>query len=276
MLNSLRPLLTCALLAGALPAQAIVGGLSTTAFGQVDNGVQITASWVLTARHVSFSSGSYSNGYGSAVIAARYDLGPGPTLVNDLTLLRLATPIAAAPALDLLDEVLPVGLYSQALAVTIATGGNQSPRGYAFADMAEVVDKIDLKVNNVVGSYDVHWLLAYQPDHSAPYVQGGDSGGGLFLGHITDSTGAALMGITSAQLQDDKEKPYGSGFVQLAAYRGWIDSTMAGDLADTQMASWVSAVPEPATWALWLAGAGLMAGNTARRRAARATHATRA
>jgi len=276
MLTTLRPWFTCALLAGALPAQAIVGGVSTTAFGQVDNGVQITNSWVLTARHVGLAvGGSYSNGFGSAVIAARYDLGPGPTLVNDLALLRLAMPISSAPVLDLLSDVLPVGAYSPALAVTMATGSNQTPRGYAFAEMAEVIDQIDISNNQTPDIRAVRWLLTYKPDHTAPYVQGGDSGGGLFYGHVTDSSGSWLMGITSAQLQDDKKVPFGSGFVQLAAYRGWIDSTMATDLADNQLAHWVSAVPEPSTWALWLAGAGLLAG-TARRRAAPAIRAAQA
>ena len=79
-------LLLCA--AGA--AQAIVGGTDTSAFGQVDSGVQITDNWVLTARHVGYAvGGTYSNGYGSSTIAARYELGGGVTLQNDLSLLRL-------------------------------------------------------------------------------------------------------------------------------------------------------------------------------------------
>ena len=36
----------------------------------------------------------------------------------------------------------------------------------------------------------------------------------------------------------------------LAAYRGWFDQTMAGDLAGNQLVNWVSAVPEPATLVL--------------------------
>jgi hypothetical protein len=260
------------LLATALPAQAIVGGTATDAFRHVDDGVQISDSWVLTARHVGYAvGGSYSNGWGSATIAARYDLGGGPTLVDDLALLRLASPIGAAAPLDLLADPLPAGLLASPLAVTIATGSNQVPRGYAFADLAEVIDTIELKVNGVVGNYGVNWLLTYNAGHSAPYVQGGDSGGGLFLGHVTDSSGAVLMGITSAQLQFDQNGDqvvdgYGSGFVQLAAYRSWIDTTMANDPADSQLAHWVSAVPEPAAWALWLAGGALLGGALRRRR----------
>ena len=90
-------------------------------------------------------------------------------------------------------------------------------------------------------------------------MQGGDSGGGLFLGHVTDSS--VLLGLTSALLTDEKNRPIGSAFVQPAAYRSWIDATLAADGADTQAVLWLAAsVPEPTTWALWLCGvAGLAA-----------------
>ena len=254
----------CLLLASALPAQAIVGGTDTPLFGHVDSGVQVSDSWVLTARHVGYSvGGAYGNGYGSAQIAARYDLGGGPILVNDLALLRLATPIAA-PALTLLADLLPVGSHSPPLAVTIATGSNQVPRGYAFAEMPEVTDQVDVGSETSPNMQPVRWLLAFNAGNSAPYVQGGDSGGGLFLGHVNDSTGSLLMGITSAQISFDGGG-FGSGFVQLAAYRSWITATMDDDLADAQVALWASAVPEPTTWVLWLAGAGLLAGRRAAR-----------
>lgn len=271
MTAAIRSLCTAALLlASALPAQAIVGGTDTPLFGHVDNGVQVTDSWVLTARHVGYTvGGSYGNGYGSAMIAARYDLGGGPTLVNDLALLRLATPIAA-PALTLLADLLPVGSHNPPLAVTIATGSNQLPRGYAFAEMPEVIDQVDVGTATAPNVQPVRWLLAYNAGNTAPYVQGGDSGGGLFWDHVSDSTGGLLMGITSAQITFDGGG-FGSSFVQLAAYRSWITGTMGNDLADAQVALWASAVPEPTTWALWLTGAGLLAG----RRAARG-RATRA
>jgi hypothetical protein len=252
------------LLATALPARAIVGGTATIDFRHVDNGVQITDSWVLTARHTGYAAGgTYGNGYGSASIAERFDLGGGPTLVNDLALLRLATPIAA-PALGLLADLLPVGTLAAPPAATIATGSNQEPRGYAFTQVREVIDQIDPDDGGPLGPYPVAWLLTYNDTFSAPYVEGGDSGGGLFLGQATDSVGGLLMGITSAQLQYDGGGR-GSAFVQLAAYRSWIDDTMAADLADSQLAQWVSAVPEPATWALWLLGAGVLVAAPARR-----------
>jgi len=264
-------LLGCLSLTVALPAAAIVGGTATTAFGQVSNGVQITENWVLSARHVGIGVGdTFSDGYGSAIVGARYALGGGPTLVNDLVLLRLTTPIAA-PALSLLSDVLPAGSFASPLAVTIATGRNQVPRGYGQTELAEVADAVELDVNGVSGSYAVNWLVTYDALHGAPYVQGGDSGGGLFLGHVLDSAGAALMGITSAQVQFDSAGGggFGSAFVQLAAYRSWIDDTMRLDTTDSQMARWVSAVPEPGTVSMWLTGLLAVAGMGARRRQSR-------
>jgi hypothetical protein len=261
-------LLCCLPLTVALPAAAIVGGTDTSKFGQVSNGVQITESWVLTARHVGIKVGdTFADGYGSAIVGARYELGAGPTLVNDLALLRLTTPIAA-PSLSLLSDLLPIGSLTPPLAVTIATGRNQDPRGYGQTRIAEVVDQVELDVGGVLGTYAVNWLVTYDAAHGAPYVQGGDSGGGLFLGHVTDSAGAALMGITSAQVQFDEAGGggFGSAFVQLAAYRSWIDETMRLDMTDSQTVRWVSAVPEPATLSMWLAGLLVAGGMGARRR----------
>jgi hypothetical protein len=258
-------LLALALLAAA-PAQAIIGGTATTAFMHVSNGVQITDNWVLTARHVGSLSVNmlYSNGWGQATIAARYELGGGAFPANDLALLRLATPIAAAPALGLLATELLPGVLATPLAATIATGRNQLPRGFAVTGITEVVDAIDPDGDLPLLPVPVSYLISTNGSGQPPIVQGGDSGGGLFLGAVSDSSGALLMGISSAQLQDDARTPIGSAFVQLASHRSWIDDTMAADLVDSQLALWLpSAVPEPATWALLLAGAAALA---ARRR----------
>jgi hypothetical protein len=258
-----------ALLAG-LPAQAIVGGTATSAFAHVGQGVQITNSWVLTARHLGLTvGGSYSNGWGMALVAARYDLGSGAFPADDLTLLRLASPISAAPDLGLLATLLPAGLLATPLTVTITTDNNQSPRGFAVTTLTGVLDQLDPDGTGGSGPVDVHYLVSAHGANQLPHVEGGDSGGGLFLGAVADSTGALLMGINSALLLNGQSTPVGSAFVQLASQRSWIDQTMANDLADSQVANWVFApVPEPAAWALLLAGGAALAGQ-ARRRPAR-------
>lgn len=259
-------------LAASGPAQAIVGGTPTTGFGQVSNGVQITPNWVLTAAHLGFSAGSsYSNGYGSSTVAARYTSGPGPFPADDLVLLRLTTTIGAAPVLGLSADLLAPGLYP-ALDVTIASGRNQSPRGHGFSQLQQVWSSVAIEnPPGTVTAVPVDWLVTYTSGAGQPYVWGGDSGGGLFLGHVTDST-APLLGITSAVLEaeagDNIPTTYASAFVQLAAYRSWIDSTMQADASDPQLPLWLSGVvPEPGTWALWLAGCALLGGVLRRRSA---------
>lgn len=59
------------LLAAAIPASALVGGTSTSEFRNVGSGVQISPNWVIIARHLPYTSGIYSNGWGRAAIAAR-------------------------------------------------------------------------------------------------------------------------------------------------------------------------------------------------------------
>lgn len=267
---ALTAALASALLVAALPAQAIVGGTNTPNFKHVDSGVQFTDNWVLTANHVGYAvGGTYSNGYGASTIAARYNLGPGPFPANDLALLRLGTAVAA-PALQLTDTVLLPGLLALPQGVTIATGLNQSPQGYAFTELREALDSVDPDDAGPLPAVPVSWLVTYSASHGVPYVQPGDSGGGLFWGHVTDSDGAVLLGITSAQFYDPLTFEYASGFVQLASYRSWIDSTMAADLTDSQLPNWVSAVPEPSSWALLLTGGLLLAGVARRKRRASA------
>lgn len=103
--------------AGA-PAHAIQGGIATSAFGQVGTGhccsaVQITANWVLTARHVGYTDqDTFSDAYGASPVAKVYHFSNAAFPENDLTLLRLAAPIAGAPALSLLADVIPYGELS--------------------------------------------------------------------------------------------------------------------------------------------------------------------
>ena len=246
-------------LMAALPAAAIVGGTATAEFGQVGRGVQVLPNWVITAHHLGYGVGStFSNGYGSATVAATYSFTNAAFPADDLTLLRLATPIAA-PSLTLLDTVLTAG-SGYAIDATLTTGLNQVPRGYGFSQVREFLPQVDPDDDGPLGPVSANLLVTYTGNYAGPYVQGGDSGGGLFLGHVTSLAGGApLWGIASAQLSDKdadgNDINFRSGYTQLGSYRSWLDATLAADGADTQALAWVSSpVPEPAAWALMLAG----------------------
>jgi Trypsin/PEP-CTERM motif len=250
----LRSLGGAALLAGlAAPAQAITNGTATTAFAAVGLGVQVTPSWVFTATHVlgGLAPGStYSNGYGTRTVAAVYSVpGTGDFPNNDLSLVRLVAATTGAPFLPVNGTAVPAGSFAP-WDVTITSAANAGPaRGYGFSNVsASLVTYSDPTISNAT----VNWLINTD---THVLVQGGDSGGGLFAGHVTDAS--VLLGITSALLDDSQNPPTltGSAFVQPAAYRAWIDATLLSDNADNEAVAWTAlAVPEPGTWALWLAG----------------------
>jgi len=244
------PGLAAALALVALPAQAIVGGTPTASFASVGTGVQVAPDWVFTVEHAALGIGAtYGNGFGARTVAARYDApGSGTFPANDFALLRLAPAATAAPFLAVNGSPVPDGTFDP-LPVTIVSAANHGPaRGSAFTTVSEaaVMGDDNSKPPQLV---TVNWLVSWD---AVVHVQGGDSGGGLFAGHVGDSS--VLLGITSALITDEQNSPLGSAFVQPAAYRSWIDSKMADDLADTQALLWTTAVPEPATWALWAAG----------------------
>lgn len=252
-------LIACAGLFASLPAAAIVGGTSTTEFGQVSNGVQVLPNWVITASHLNLSvGGTYSNGYGSALIAAVYTFSATGFPQDDVTLVRLATAIDA-PSLSLVADTLTVGA-NYAIDATLTTGSNQSPRGYGFSQVREFWSTVDPDDSGPLGPVSANWLIAYTDGFTTPYVESGDSGGGLFLGQVTSlSGGAPLWGIASAFITDLDDNGNDinprSGYVQLASYRTWLDATMAADLTDTQTLNWVvTSVPEPATGLLMALG----------------------
>lgn len=254
-----RPLMLAATLAGVcVSAQAITGATPTTAFSAVGQGVQVAPDWVFTVNHFALNPGSsYVNGYGTRTVAARYNA-PGAGLVsvvaNDFSLLRLEPAATAAPFMPVLGTAVPVGVFAP-FDVTITSAANSGPnRGYAFSTVSESMLMADPDDGGPLPSVVVNWLASWD---AAVHVQGGDSGGGLFAGHVVDSS--MLLGLNAALFEDALLNPQGSAFVQPAAYRSWIDSTMAADIADTQAVLWTAAaVPEPAAWALCAAGLALL------------------
>lgn len=251
----------------ALPALAIEGGTPTTGFAAVGRGVQVTGDWVLTVQHFTLNPGAlYTNGFGTRLVAAVYDApGSGSFPANDLALMRLVSLPSAAPLMPVLGEIVPYGSFVGFDATITSAANSSGPRAYGYTSITQSLATIDPDDDGPLGQVPVNWLVSSDP---AVYVQGGDSGGGLFLGHVTDTS--ILLGLSSDQSQDANGVPTGSGFVQPAAYRSWIDQTMLADAFDNQMIQWTTAaVPEPARWALW--GTGLFGvALFARRRSARA------
>ena len=248
------------LLAG--PAAAVTGGSPSATFLSVAIGVQVTPDWVITAEHVVLNPGDiYNNGYGPRVVAARYDA-PGALAgfpANDLALLRLVPLATVAPYLSVSDTLFADGMFAP-LNVTIASGN--ALRRYGFTTLVEAERMIDPDDGGPLKPVTANYLLSYD---SAVHVEGGDSGGGLFLGRTLDNL-TPLLGISSALLEMPDPNnpnvmlPIGSGFVQIAVYKPWIDATMAADPAEGQMIHWVTvAVPEPSTLLLWGAGLVLLA-----------------
>lgn len=262
--------LMAALVVLAVPAQAITTGTTTSAFAAVGPtlGVQVTPDWVVTAFHVSAAlqpGFTFTNGYGIRTVAALYAApGSGVFPANDLALVRLAPALSPTPYLQVSSDLFPEGLFSP-VPVTIVSGSFlYAPlRGYAFTAVNEFRTMIDADDAGPLLPVVANYLIS---NDRLVYAEGGDSGGALFLGHVTDST-SALLGVTSVRFDDANNVPFGSGFVALAAYRSWIDGTMAADLADSQMLSWVSAVPEPGSLLLWALGLTLLAGAVRRRTA---------
>jgi hypothetical protein len=238
----------------ASPAGAVTLSTPTSAFLAVGQGVQVAPDWMLTVVHYAFSVGdTYTNGYGSWTVAARYDApGSGTFPANDLSLLRLV-PVGSSSAPYLaINSTLPADGGFAPVDVTIASAANTSgPRSVAdtTVDRAQAVCGPVDDCNPT--AVPVNWLVS---DDAQVYVQDGDSGSGLFFGHVPDSS--VLIGLTSARLEDSDKLPTGSAFVQPAAYRAWIDATMAADTADGETLLW-TAVPVPEPAAAWLTAAGL-------------------
>jgi hypothetical protein len=263
-----HPLLHSFAFAGALlfslPSQALVDGIASTDFlhlgtvgaGGLD-GVLIAPNWVLTAAHVAGSATTFQSGYGSAAVDAAYRAPGAAFPSNDIALLHLATPIAADLFPTLASVALSSGDASAYGAVTAAVAGS----GGQFYAWSVLTGAIDSAESDSGATLTVHYLAVAAAANGSALLQGGDSGSALFAGQAEDSA-ALLLGIASATGNAT------SYYVQPAAYREWMDATMA---ASGQHALWSAApVPEPGTIALWLAGLACVAG--ARRRTPPVVH----
>jgi Trypsin len=258
-------------LAGTLPAQAITNATPTTAFQAVGFfGVQVAPDWVLTVNHVAAaffpvnaSTIDFSNGWGTRSVVGRYDApGSGVFPAHDLSLLRLAPGSGGAFYLPISSDLFNDGTFP-ALDVTLTSAANSSlARAYAHSTVSEFATQIDPDDGGPLGPVTANYLLSLD---ALRYVESGDSGGGLFLGHVTDAS-SPLLGLSSAQLGDTGQPPTGSAFVHLAAYRSWIDATLATAPGNTQLLQWVSSVPETSSLLMWALGLAALAGTVSARR----------
>lgn len=255
-----------ALAAGLLaqPAMALTDATATTAFDSVGrlgglSGVLIAPNWVLTAAHVTSGltagSSSFANDSGSATVTAVYRFSNEAFPANDIALVRLSGSLSAG-ALPTLNAALLADSDTLGTATAVSSvSATQRELG------AVVLDSAQTQHTQNGTTSTVNWLTSLYGSSLQP----GDSGGALFQGLLDGSeTGSpVLLGLASATLDDPGLGVTPSAFVQVAAYRDWIDATLA---SSGQAAQWTAPVPEPSTWALSLLGGAAVLTMARRRR----------
>lgn len=249
----------------AQPALALTDATATTAFDSVGrlnglSGVLIAPNWVLTAAHVTgglaAGSSTFSNGSGSAAVAAVYRYSNEIFPFNDIALVQLSSSLSAAALPTLNATVLTDGDTPANATVVASNSATQREAGVV------VLDSVQAQQTQGSSTGTVNWVKSLYGSS----LESGDSGGALFAGVLDGSEAGSpvLLGLASATLDDPGLGVTPSAFVQVAAYRNWIDATMA---SSGQAAQWTAPVPEPSTWALCLLG-GAAAITLARRRRA--------
>lgn len=242
------------------PAHALRGGETSGGFAWVGtlstggDGVLIAPNWVLTAAHVARTGGSFQTAAGSAAVTAVFKAGTLGFPDDDLALLYLGSALDPGAFPALLGAVLTP---TDALAygtVTLVAAQDADTRQYVHSSLVTAYP--DITTDDGV-THSTWYAVAGSRTDTLPLLQGGDSGSALFSGHLHADDDATLMGIASATCNTRY-----SCFVQPAAYRVWMDSTMS---TSGQGAQWTTApVPEPSAWALLSGGLALI-GATRRR-----------
>lgn len=237
-----RRLLLCAALVcvPSAPSYALTNASPTSSYSAVGDlgtasGVQVAPNWVLTATHVAVgliaNTSSFVSTAGRSIVDAVYPFSTQAFPANDISLVHLATPVnSSLPFLP--SSVLNTSDASLLGSVTLVSAQNDVPNG-----VGEAAGKGTMTMMRTASGPATVNLLITQGSAS---VQGGDSGSALLRGLPTDSLNASLIGIASAEMGNST-----SGYVQPAAYRAWIDKTMA---PSSQHVKWLPVpVPEPST-----------------------------
>jgi Trypsin len=243
-------------------AHAITNGSDTISFNAVGelgfaSGVQIAESWIVTAAHVAAGVvtdvSTFQGLTGASVVDQVYFLEMADGVMPDIALLHLAQAIQDVPLPSVNDGIITQESVAAVGQVTMVTAQNQSPNGFGVATLHAVAT---FDSSDGSGS-SLNWLIT----EGEAAVEGGDSGGALFMGTPQDSANAVLLGVVSLASYEftfDGD-PSASAFVPLAPYKDWIDATM---MPSGEQVQWVTAipaadaavVPEPGTCALWALG----------------------